>query len=267
MTSVYAIVFENCKVYIGVSKNMKKRIHTHELGKRKEADHPLYRAMRKYRYKFEIVETFQTRKEAYGLEMKLIEETDGYNYNLAKGGPASGRDTWTHSKIGVENRKRTLREMFAKRLENGFRFPTRRPGEFAHTQESKDKMSVSKRNMSEDTKTKMSVSRMGVTPWNKGVAGYKIHTAESKSKISEASRKQVPLRTITVYFPDGSIRQMSFTEIKVDIFENKENKTRKAVYEKRKWKEYRFVHQSRLNLGSSGGTGTEQEKERQLYFS
>lgn len=59
-----------------------------------------------------------------------------------------------------------------------------------HTEESLNKMREAHKNMSEETRRKMSIAKTGYVPWNKGKTG--IYSEEQKKKMSESKKGKHP---------------------------------------------------------------------------
>ena len=167
----------NGKGYIGLSQEtLDKRRQNHYNDVNYGSDYYFHRALRKYKkkdWKWEIIDTCDTRKEAGILEEKYIAEhgTFGDGYNLTTGGEkgweiseetrkkmskaSSGRVPWNKGKKGVSDETR-------KRL-------------------SESHMGVSNGPHSEETKRKIGAAHKGKTV---------KHTTETRKKMSISAKKR-----------------------------------------------------------------------------
>lgn len=147
---IYRILnIKNDKQYIGSSRNIKSRWHDHRSLLRSNKHHSkhLQAAWNKYgeeNFKFEVLWFLEPNRE-----ILLIEEQQCLNFLSCE---------YNSNKIAIS----TL----------GFK----------HSEESKRKMSIAKRAMSQETKSKMSRARLGKSPSNKG----RSHSKETRDKISTA---------------------------------------------------------------------------------
>ena len=166
-------------------------------------------AIKKYgwcNFEHHILYTNLTKEEAEQKEIEFISKyktTQLENgYNISSGGNAH-----TGAKHTLESRKKMSKSLKGK--------PSPRKG-VKLSEETKRKISVNNRkyllgkHLSEETKKKISnsnkISLIGNIPWNKNKKGYKVHTKESKKKLSEhfKSDKNVLCKKINRYNLDGS---------------------------------------------------------------
>lgn len=88
---LYAKIFENGKIYIGITVNFKKRMYDHDYHAFKKISHlPVHRAMRKYKHRTEIwAEGIDDRELLCQLEIQTIQQLINFGYkiyNITKGG-------------------------------------------------------------------------------------------------------------------------------------------------------------------------------------
>lgn len=108
---LYKIVNKiNNKVYVGKTKNFKRRWYEHQRSANQGKQHPLYDSIRKYgikNFSFELIQE-TTEEEVNTLEMRFIQELSLYpmGYNLARGG--EGGDTFTNAPEHVKDSRRLL---------------------------------------------------------------------------------------------------------------------------------------------------------------
>lgn len=160
---IYLIInLINNKIYVGsaIKFKIRWRIHTNELNRNCHGNKHLQAAWNKYgqeNFKFVIIE---------------------YTSDLIE------KEQYWIDKLQVCNRKFGYNIVPNARTQLGYK----------HTNESKNKMSISKLNMSEETKKKMSISQTGLKRSElhvknavEGKKGYK-HSQETKLKISNSNK-------------------------------------------------------------------------------
>ena len=165
----------NNKIYIGITyQNTKNRWRKNGLGYKKQKQ--FYNAICKYGWdNFEHIILFEnlTKDEACQKEQELIKKYKSndrnYGYNLSEGGESGSKGShWIMSKEAKEkNRQAHLGE------KNGM-----------YGIKGKDNPNYGKQ-LSEETKRKMSEKLKGHISWNKGMK----YTKEQKNKISIATKK------------------------------------------------------------------------------
>lgn len=107
---IYRGVFENGKMYIGLTCDFKRRLkeHKHSVNKLDRVDYPLYKAIRKYGWdtiKWDIVCECETLEEAKDMEIYYIEKFNLYNkggYNASKGGDYPSENCYIHDQSVVD---------------------------------------------------------------------------------------------------------------------------------------------------------------------
>jgi predicted GIY-YIG superfamily endonuclease len=107
MNYVYCMTFPNCKKYIGVTNDFKRRIRQHRSAYKNNRGSLVHRAIRKYGenlVNIKILGTFENRSDALNFEQKMISQSDsfGMGYNLTLGGEGQvgsiGRTPWNKNK-------------------------------------------------------------------------------------------------------------------------------------------------------------------------
>lgn len=146
----------NGKVYIGMSKDTKKRWQPYNYKKCVK----FYSAIQKYgwdNFSHEILYNNLTEQEAQNKEIETIELYNSrdrrYGYNIAMG----GNKTVTGCKHTEETRKKVSNALKGKY--KGRHFSEKSEFKKGHT-------------FSEDTLKKMSLAKIGKPTWNKGLKGY-----------------------------------------------------------------------------------------------
>lgn len=86
MIYLYCITFPNCKKYVGITKNVKLRMHHH-----KYAKSVIGSAFRKFKIaNVKIMGYYKNYEDAYKAEIELIKELEStvkdFGYNVSKGG-------------------------------------------------------------------------------------------------------------------------------------------------------------------------------------
>lgn len=184
--------------YICSSRNMKKNY------KRRPQD-----------FKRRIVERVTTdRKELLETEDKWLQlatknPTRYYNKNFKTGGywwlnektkkevakkvseGNKGKVPWIKGKTHSKETRRKIKEARSKQVISHSE-ETRRKISKAHkgkkvSEETRRKISINSRNMSQETKDKIGMGAKGRIPWNKGISGSIKHSDETKEKIRQTS--------------------------------------------------------------------------------
>lgn len=129
MMGIYKITNkENSKVYIGCSKNIKKRWYDHKSNSHNKNDNcyetKFYRAMRKYGtdgFTYEVLEEctedIMYEREKYYIK-KFNSTDDEFGYNISNGGDASGLDNSGENHANhklTEQDVRDIRTLYAKK--------------------------------------------------------------------------------------------------------------------------------------------------------
>lgn len=182
-SGIYTITnLVNGKKYVGQSNNIPLRFtrHRHQLRKGTHYNRGLQAAWNKYgekKFEFAVV-CYVISNDPIAvlnyLEKKFIADLRSFGisgYNFTTGG-----DRWQVS------------EATRKRLSDANRGKKKSPV----TTETREKLRLSNlgKTRSPETRAKMSASRLGVTPWNKSIRGYKTQPAspDRKRKIGDAQR-------------------------------------------------------------------------------
>lgn len=139
---VYNIEFENGKGYIGITKDIDKRMLSHRYSK-----YPVGKAMRKYKHKVNKLMVCHSYADAFSVETELIREFKPILYNITDGGEGSSghihSDT-TRKKMSEKRRLRKITETTkirtSKSIRKWWETNTR-----ILSQESRDRMSASQR--------------------------------------------------------------------------------------------------------------------------
>lgn len=176
---LYVKIFENGKMYVGITNNFEKRMYQHN--KRcysEKSTLPLYNAMRKYSHRTEIwAEGIDDRELLNQLEIQTIAQLKEGGielYNLSKGGEGV---------VGLD-RSGSKNSMYGKH----------------HSKETKLKISNALSNPSEITRNKIRIARLGTH-----------HSEESKSKMSEQRKGEKNSNAKDMkYWETHSIRRANF---------------------------------------------------------
>lgn len=102
MICVYKAIFENGKVYIGITNNFNRRKSCHKYDAKNGKKTRFYIAIRKYGFdtlKWEVLSYHKTYEEAGLEETRLISESNPNNYNLASGGSVPEWNEETKQKL------------------------------------------------------------------------------------------------------------------------------------------------------------------------
>lgn len=129
---IYSITFENGKRYIGQSVNIRSRLQYHQRGAKNGKDWPVYRAMRKHEFTFEVLCVCPA-DQLNAMEREHIASFNTVvpnGYNLIDGGGQQGRlHESTKQKLSIAHKGKHLSEEHKAKL----RITNRRP----HTDETK----------------------------------------------------------------------------------------------------------------------------------
>lgn len=192
LSGVYKIINNiNEKVYVGSSKNIRKRClwHRSRLNSNKHHNKSLQRSWNKYgeeNFSFEIIEISKEehliQREQYWIDVtECYKNENGYNFNrdatkpnLNKKFSAETRAKLSNSKKGIKRSPETIEKLRIMNKGEGNPFYGKR-----HSEESKRKMSE-KHIGKELTESQLESLKMG--------RGKRFHTEETYRKLSEANR-------------------------------------------------------------------------------
>ena len=198
----------NEKVYIGYTKDFKKRVRDHKNSALKsQKQFALYNAIRKYgwdNFKWEVLyESWDKEHCLREAEPAIVEYYDSYRsgYNMTKGGEG------VHSlkikrKPLTEEQKKIISEKTKEGMKNmdeaSKNQMLERKRVASASEETRMKQSIAKKGkessfkgktQSAEAKMKISEAKKGKPSWNKGLKNYL--SLESRLKMSEAKKKKL----------------------------------------------------------------------------
>lgn len=108
---VYRGLFQNGKMYIGITNNYKRRLKEHKrsINKKDRFEYPLYKAIKKYGWdniEWSIIAKCDSLEEAKEMEIYFIDKYDLYNkkgYNISKGGDYPSEKCYIYTDDIVES--------------------------------------------------------------------------------------------------------------------------------------------------------------------
>jgi group I intron endonuclease len=235
-SGIYKWISPTGRIYVGQSKNLKKRKEWYVSGGIVRAKMPkLKRSFEKYgieNHLFEIIECCPLDKlnerEIYwglfyntlekGLNCKLGEQNCIFS-NSTKNKMSEAKKGTVQTEQQIKLRKEKTKKTWKKKMEEGFKKKSWKP-----TKEWKEKISKANKGkiVSEETKQKISNSRKGMkltdehkTKISKSKKGKKVHSPKSKQKLSEIGKQ----RDMTKVFQAGS-KARSIPVSQFDIYGN-----------------------------------------------
>lgn len=149
MYCIYLITFPNNKIYVGLTKDLKKRIASHIYHRNAKTKRPIYHAMNKYKdsHSVEVLENNLDIEHAEFLEKYYIKNYDSTNlnngYNLSPGGNAGS--------IMSEDGKKIWKQKMQKHYNNPVYI--RKITEHTNSKEHREKMNIGFRKFLEKNPT------------------------------------------------------------------------------------------------------------------
>lgn len=195
MGILYLKIFDNGKIYVGITNNFKRRMKEHEHKAFVEnSNYPVHKAMRKHKY-FNVVctENIEDRELLNLLEIQTIQQLKEENvklYNVTKGGEGI---------LGLFGEKN---HMFGKKLSKEHRKTLSLVNK--GNKHAKGNKSFLGRNHTKETREKMSFSKKGKYLKEKNYWYGKKFTETHKSNLSKSKLENKE------YYSNHSIRRGSF---------------------------------------------------------
>ena len=218
MTKIYIYKIVNQldnKVYIGQTVNPNRRWRDHQCLTRGKQEQYIHRAMNKYgieNFLFEIIAACKTTSDANIIEMEIIKQYNSrdknYGYNVAPGGespwnrglapeyqPMFGKHHSPESKLksSISNtgKIKPHSKVWSDQMKGHKHGMTGKN----HSEETKEKMSIAHSNISDETRSKMSKSKFGLSvsletklKMSRAKIGKK-KSEQTKQKMSKSKRK------------------------------------------------------------------------------
>ena len=207
------------KVYIGVTKNLKKRLISHKSVFKKQTE-PFHKALKDEGLTLEdfnisLLTEIEDRKTAYKKETQFIKAfyPEVYNYTGANGVSEEHRESMCKAQKGLRKHTVLARSKMSKaRLGK----PSPMKGK-KHTPEAKEKMRLSTlgqpsphkgKKQSELFGGKSNGFKKGFIPWNKGLKGIPTVTKGSISVNNGITHKRIRPEELDTYLTNGYKRGM-----------------------------------------------------------
>ena len=186
----------NGKSYVGVSKELRRRINDHITGDRKGSE-IVHRAVKKYgidNFRIETLEEDLYRHKALEMEVWFVDFFDAYRngYNLTPGGDMPPSLTpEARAKISAAHKGKKLSDETKKKISDSSTGKISWWWGKKHSEETKRKLSESKKGNTYKRGTKLSAeSRQKMSDALKGKK-RKPHSTESRQKMSDALKGRV----------------------------------------------------------------------------
>jgi group I intron endonuclease len=188
-----------CKVYIGQSINIEKRLQDHirDLNRKKHFNKHLQKAWNKYgskHFRFQVIENIEnpTKLKLDSREQYWINHYDSANPNKGyNANPTAG-----HSSLGIKRSNETKQKL---------------------------RKALTGKKHTKETRQKMSKSKMGHIPWNKGLVDAQVSPFKGRFHTEAWKKRMSKIKKGTKHSPETRVKMSKSQKGKKRSLETRNN--------------------------------------------